>query len=192
LVKNTFITGRPGIGKSSVLLKTVTILKNKGYEVGGMISCELRKKEARMGFEIVDLNTGSKGLLAHVNQETGPSIGKYRVNLADLKNIGVNSILNAIDNSDIVVIDEIGPMELFSFEFRNAIKKALNVKKPIIGTIHYRVSDPLLETIRIREDLEILKVTLNNRGNLHNILVYQIIKYCEDIIRNMRKPVGGV
>ncbi|MGB9756561.1 MAG: nucleoside-triphosphatase, partial [Candidatus Bathyarchaeales archaeon] len=72
------LTGSPGIGKTTVLLKASTALKAKGYSVGGMISREVRLCGTRVGFEILDLKSGTRGWLAHVNQPTGPQVGKYR------------------------------------------------------------------------------------------------------------------
>ncbi len=102
-----FLTGRPGIGKTSVLLQTKELLKAKGFTTGGMISRESRERGIRTGFEIVDLETGKKGRLAHVNQPTGPRVGKYRVNLGDLNTLGAGSILRAAEEADIIVIDEV-------------------------------------------------------------------------------------
>jgi nucleoside-triphosphatase len=51
------------------------------------------------------------------------------VNLEDLDSIGAQSINTAIDRSDVVVVDEIGPMELFSAKFKEAAKKALENDK---------------------------------------------------------------
>ncbi len=51
------ITGPPGIGKTTILLKTVTILKERGLNVGGMLSREVRENGARVGFEILDLTS---------------------------------------------------------------------------------------------------------------------------------------
>jgi nucleoside-triphosphatase len=103
-----FITGSPGTGKTSVLLKTIDVLKTRGYSVGGMVSREVRAGGARVGFEILDLSSGGRGWLAHVNQKYGPRIGKYRVNLEDLDNIAAEAIATAIENADVVAIDEIG------------------------------------------------------------------------------------
>jgi len=64
------ITGSPGVGKTTLLLRIVEALKAKGYSVGGMVSREVRSCGARVGFEIIDLADNTKrGWLAHVNQK---------------------------------------------------------------------------------------------------------------------------
>src|SRR3990172_3834179 len=119
------ITGSPGVGKTTTLTKVVDIVRKRDYSVGGMISREVREAGTRVGFEILDLSTQKCGWLAHVNQKTGPQVGKYRVNLEDLDNVGAKAIIEASENCDIVAIDEIGPMELFSEKFKEAMRKAL-------------------------------------------------------------------
>jgi len=171
-----FITGRPGIGKTSVLLRAVKELESKGYRIGGMLSREVREKGVRIGFEIVDFHSGRKGWLAHVHQPVGPKVGKYRVNLKDLNLIGAGSIRDAVKNAQIVIIDEIGPMELFSQAFREAVIEALKSGKPLLGTIHFKARDPLINMIRNRGDAEIIEVTLENRAHLHNVLIEKIAK----------------
>jgi len=171
-----FVTGRPGIGKTSVLLRAAEELKSKGYKVGGMLSREVREKGVRVGFEIIDFHSGRRGWLAHVNQPVGPKVGKYRVNLNDLEIIGADSIRDAAKNAQIVIVDEIGPMELFSQAFREAVVEAMNSGKPLLGTIHFRVHDPLINMIKNRDDAEIIKVTYENRAHLHNILIDKIMQ----------------
>jgi len=171
-----FLTGQPGVGKTSVLLHVVDVLKAKAYDVRGMISREIREQGKRVGFEIIDLHTGQKGWLAHVRQYSGPQVGKYRVNLDDLKNIGVISILNAIKTADVIVVDEIGPMELFSQAFKDAVLKAVNSTKPLLGTIHFKAQNPLINAIKTRDDAEILEITIENRENIHNLIINKILK----------------
>lgn len=171
-----FLTGQPGVGKTSVLLRVIDALKAKGYNVRGMISREVREQGTRVGFEILDLYTGQKGWLAHVKQPSGPQVGKYRVNLDDLKKIGVNSILNAIKTADVIVVDEVGPMELFSQAFKDTILQAVESTKPLLGTIHFRAQNPLINIIKARNDVEILEVTYENRQNLHNLIITKILR----------------
>ncbi|MFQ6086412.1 MAG: NTPase [Candidatus Bathyarchaeia archaeon] len=171
-----FVTGRPGIGKTSVLLRAVEELKTKGYKIGGMISREVREKGVRIGFEIIDFYSGRRGWLAHVNQPVGPKVSKYKVNLNDLDIIGAGSIRDAVKNAQIILIDEIGPMELFSQAFREAVVEAMNSGKPLLGTIHFRARDPLINLIRNRDDAEIIEVTYENRAHLHNILIDKVMQ----------------
>ena len=65
------ITGSPGVGKTTLLLKVAEALKANGYGVGGMISRDVRTSGSRVGFEVTDLNSGNKGWLASVQQEIG-------------------------------------------------------------------------------------------------------------------------
>ena len=175
------ITGPPGIGKTSILLRSVEELRHRKYAVGGMVCREVREAGIRVGFEIIDFSTGARGWLAHVNQPTGPKVGKYHVNVTDLEAVGVGGVLDAVQNADILAVDEIGPMELSSTAFKNALVKAVESKKPILGTIHYGLSNSLVNSIKTREETEILRVTYKNRKDLH-IMIADKISEC--ITRN--------
>lgn len=100
------VTGRPGVGKTTVVQKTAQALKGRGFSVGGMISSEAKDCCTRLGFEVVDFASDKHGWLAHVDQKTGPQVGKYRVNLLDLECIGVKAVVEATKKYDVVVIDE--------------------------------------------------------------------------------------
>jgi nucleoside-triphosphatase len=169
--------GRPGVGKTSVLLRAIDILKAERFEIGGMVSREVRERGTRVGFEIIDLGSEKRGWLAHVDQRTGPQMGKYRVNLRDLNTVGVSSILDAMGAADIIAVDEIGPMELFSSDFKEAVTRVLDSNKIMMGTFHYRTHDPLIDTIKKREDVQIFEVTRENRKRLHTVLVGKVLQF---------------
>jgi len=174
-----FVTGRPGIGKTTVVLNAVERLRSEGYIVGGMISREVRQEGSRIGFEIVDIKTGEKGWLAHVTQPIGPQVSKYRVNLRDLDTIGVKAIQTALREADIVVVDEIGPMELFSQAFKQIVREAVDSRKLILGVIHHSARDQVIESIKGRDDTEIFEVTLENRSSVHNVLIQSALQYLQ-------------
>jgi nucleoside-triphosphatase len=159
------LTGAPGVGKTTVLTKTVEALKAKGINVGGMISREVRECNMRVGFEILDLTNGKHGWLAHVNG-LGPQIGKYHVNLNDLDNIGTAAITQALEKCNAVAIDEIGPMELFSEKFKQAVIQSLGSKKLVLTVVHGKAKDPLVTQVKRRVDAEIFNVTFSNREKL--------------------------
>ena len=174
--RHIFLTGRPRIGKTTAILKSIVEAKDVGLRVGGMISQEIRERGVRVGFKIVNLKTGEEGILAHVNQKSGPSVGKYRVCLKDLENVGVKAILEACREADLVVIDEVGPMELYSEAFRKAVLEALNSGKMVLGTIHYRARDRLMDAIKSREDIELIEVKYENRNILPKMIVKKILE----------------
>jgi nucleoside-triphosphatase len=171
------LTGSPGIGKTTVLLKVVEALRANGYSVGGMVSREVRSCGTRVGFEILDLKSGRRGWLAHVNQKVGPQVGKYRVNLEDLEVVGAEAISRAVEECDIIAIDEIGPMELFSETFRMAVGKAVESDKLVVGVVHWKARHKLIEDVKAREDMEIYAVTYENRNKIHEAIVEKAIEY---------------
>jgi len=176
-----FVTGRPGIGKTTVVLNAAKALKEKGYIVGGVLSREVREKGTRIGFEITDFATGQKGWLAHVNQPTGPQVSKYKVNINDLDQIGAKAIQCATEDADIVVVDEIGPMELFSSTFKQAIKDLIASNKLVLGVIHHSARDPIIDSIKSRKDAEIIEATMGNRQDLHNLLTQKAIQFLAEV-----------
>ncbi|MEM3731637.1 MAG: NTPase [Candidatus Bathyarchaeia archaeon] len=173
------LTGKPGIGKTTTLLKIVDLLKEKGYTVGGMISREVRSGGSRIGFEILDLGTGRRGWLAHINQKSGPQVGKYHVNLEDLEGIGVAAISNAIKSSHVIIVDEVGPMELFSEKFKQTVGMAVESKKLLVAVVHWRAREKLIDEVKGRRDAEIFEVTYANRDRLHEAVAEKAIKFLE-------------
>jgi nucleoside-triphosphatase len=170
------LTGIPGVGKTTVLTKTVNALKEKDYCVGGMISREVRENGVRVGFELLDLNSGKSGWLAHVNQKSGPHVGKYRVTMEDLNFIGAKAIEDAVEKCAIIAIDEIGPMELFSEKFKEATRKALEGNKPVVAVVHWKAHDKLINEAKSRHDSEIFTVTQQNRDKLPEIITQKTLQ----------------
>lgn len=174
--KHIFLTGPPRIGKTTIVLKVVEDLKRRGIKVGGMVSREILEGGVRVGFKIVDLESNAEGILAHINQRVGPQVGKYRVCLEDLEKVGVRAIARACEIADLIVVDEVGPMELYSEAFRKAVLAALESGKILLGTIHWRVKTSFTNMIRGRGDTEIINVTYDNRDKLPRTIVEEILR----------------
>ncbi|HIE34460.1 MAG TPA: NTPase [Candidatus Altiarchaeales archaeon] len=162
--KNILLTGESGIGKTTAIKK---ILERVDLSAGGFYTQEIRENKMRTGFKIITLD-GKEGLLAHIELNTRYRVGKYSVNPDDLDNIAVRSILESLNN-DLIVIDEIGRMELFSEKFKKAVILALDTRR-VLGTI--KVSGDLFtDSIRRRDDTEIISVNLENRNSLVDMIV---------------------
>ena len=158
------VTGPPGVGKSTMISKVVLKLKSAGVIVGGCTTSELRSGGARTGFEVRDLTSGRKGELASVTSRFGPKVGRYRVNLVDLAKIGAAGVAAAADGSEVVVIDEVGPMELVSPEFRRAVEKCIRSRKPVLAVVHERLEDDLLSELRSSAE-QTFTLTVENRDS---------------------------
>jgi nucleoside-triphosphatase len=170
-----FLTGKPGVGKSTVAEKTVQFLAASGYKVGGVVCPEMRVAGRRVGFEIIDLATGRRGTLSHVDGTVGPCVGRYRVNVSELAEVTVGAFKRALRDSDFVVVDEIGPMELTSIEFIDAVHRVLQEPIPLLAILHWRMRHPLIRVAQTSPDHVTFKVTLENRDALPEEIAQMLI-----------------
>ena len=172
------ITGMPSVGKTDTLIKIIKALEEHGYTVEGMITDPIIEKKKRVGFYVTDWQTKDKEVFAHIDFETKEKVGKYGVDINALEAIGVPAIEKAITDEDIniIIIDEIGKMEMLSEKFCEMVVEALDSDKPLIVTLHKKSRTPLLQDVRRRDDIRILEVTPVNR----NLLPYKIEKIMEE------------
>ncbi len=116
------LTGRPGTGKTSLIKQVVAQMKGKA---GGFYTEEIRSQGVREGFRLVTLD-GEQAILAHVNIHSPYRVSKYGVDVEALERVGVPALQRAAQQCDLVVIDEIGKMELFSPRFREAVSQVID------------------------------------------------------------------
>jgi len=163
--KKVLVTGVPGVGKTTLIRRVVEDVRAQGYSVGGMITQEFRREHVRVGFEILDLYTGAKGLLAHADLRNGRKVGKYGVDIKGLDDVGVRAIVDGLRRPevDLLVVDEIGPMELLSAEFRSAVRQAVSGSKPFLGTVQLRLCTRIPEILGSGVMPRIIELTRENR-----------------------------
>jgi nucleoside-triphosphatase len=160
-----FLTGEPGCGKSTVLMKVVDSLKHKGLKVGGFVTPETRKNGKRIGFKVVDIDSNEEGILSSINQKTGHSVGKYRVDISDFERVALKALDFAMKECDVICIDEIGKMELFSEKFREKLKEILSTDKPLVCALHRNLIN------QYERCGKILYVTHDNRETLQEDVI---------------------
>lgn len=168
------ITGMPSVGKTQTLIKIIEKIEKSGYKIEGMITEPMIERKKRVGFYVEDWLTREKEVFAHLDLDSKDRVGKYGVDLNVLERIGVPAIEKAINDEeiDVIIIDEIGKMEMLSEKFCEVVTDALDSDKPILVTLHKKSRTPLLQDIRRRDDIRILEVTAVNR----NLLPYKIEK----------------
>jgi nucleoside-triphosphatase len=157
------ITGRPGVGKTTLIERLIARVP---VTAGGMLTRELRVCGHRVGFSVTDLATGEQGTLAHVHHRDGPKVGRYTVDLASLERVGIAAINRALNDKELVVIDEIAPMELCSPRFVASVEAALASDRALLISTHAHADHPLAH--RVRRELTLFRVRLGNRDRLVN------------------------
>ncbi|MEM4519996.1 MAG: NTPase [Sulfolobales archaeon] len=170
------ITGKPGIGKTTVFTKVVNDVKQHGLVVGGFVCPEVRSGGVRVGFKIIDMMSGSQGWLARILDDCPNQlrVGRYCIDVDDAVGIGVEAVMKAVNDADLLCIDEIGPMELKVGQLRDAIIYALGGSKNLLAVIHWRLNDPTItELLKTSTKYE---VTFSNRDFLPNIIVNELLK----------------
>ena len=155
------------MGKSTLVHKASEAANIK---VGGVLARDKRIKDRRVGFELLDLGSGRTGVLAD-ETGNGPQLGKYKVRLDDLDQIGAKAIEDAL-NRDLIVVDEVGPMELSSRRFVGAVEKAIASDKPMLVVLHQWSMHPLAK--KIRKNFRVIIVTMQNRDALRDELTEEL------------------
>jgi nucleoside-triphosphatase len=171
---NVLVTGPPRSGKTTVVQRTRDRLESHGLRAGGLYCPELRSDGDRVGFEVVDVMTGDSRILAHVDRAEGPRVGKYRVNVDGVDEITAVAFDRAFGAADLVVVDEIAPMEVHSDEFTRQVRRALGTDVPLIAAIHYRSTVGFIGEVKTRDDTALFEVSETTRDDLPETLATRL------------------
>ncbi|KAL8185890.1 UNVERIFIED_CONTAM: hypothetical protein K2H54_059473 [Gekko kuhli] len=180
MAKHVFLTGPPGIGKTTLIQKTLEALKSVVVPIDGFYTEEVREGGRRIGFDVVTLSE-RRGVLSR----TGPSVarheyrvGQYVVDVASFEQLVLPLLRQAdLDSSGVkkvCVIDEIGKMELFSQSFIQAVRQILSGSGTVIlGTIPVPKGKPLglVEEIRNRKEVKVFSCYFHKYGIHEAILM---------------------
>ncbi len=133
-IRQILITGMPGSGKTSLIKK---LANNISEPYSGFFTGEIREKGIRTGFE-VETFSGKKEMLAHININSKLKLSKYGVDIEGLEKLAIPEIEKALEDKSLLIIDEIGKMELFSERFKNFLNEVYKSKIRLIATMMYK------------------------------------------------------
>ena len=160
--KNIFVTGLPGSGKTTFIMKLAEDLRD--YRPAGFFTEETRSHGARTGFMLTSFDGRSTGVLARADIRGPHRVGRYGVDLA-----GFERFLGTLRLFDppprLVIIDEIGRMECLSERFRGLVTALLAAPAPFIATIAQR-GDGFIGEVKRRPDILLHELTMRNRDAL--------------------------
>lgn len=159
--RSVLLEGRPGVGKTTVSRRLVETLRARGVQVDGFTTEEIRVAGRRLGFAIETM-AGERGVLAHVDLPGPPRVGKYGVDLPTFERLALGSMSPA---AGVVIIDELGKMELASERFRHEVEELFAAKGTVVATVH-AFAHPFTDALKAHPSVELVRVTPANRDGL--------------------------
>ena len=161
--RTLLLVGRPGIGKTTVIKKVAEAL---GKQAGGFYTEEIRGPGGRKGFRLVTLD-GEEAVMAHVTLKGGgrPRVGRYGVDVEAIERVGVTALRRAMEQGRIVVVDEIGKMELFCGPFKETVLRAVSGPYTVVATAMAK-PNPWVDALKAMPSVTLWEVTTENRDGL--------------------------
>ncbi|MDQ7820779.1 MAG: NTPase [Armatimonadota bacterium] len=175
--KNILLTGRPGVGKTTVVRAVVERLSAR---VGGFYTEEIREGGRRQGFAIVTTD-GRRAVMAHVRLRSPHTVGRYGVSVEAIDAVAVPALRDALQTADVVVVDEIARMELCSPRFAAAVRAVLDSPRPVLGVVQ-AARLPFLDEVRRRPDVRLVEVTPATRDAAVEVVAREV----EALVRRRR------
>jgi nucleoside-triphosphatase len=148
-----FITGPQGGGKTTFVKALAGLLKESGFSTGGFIAEGYWDNNLRSGFDIVELGGLNKELLC--NTIAGKGDEKFHRFFFKQKGLQFgNQILEKTAGKNlIVIIDEVGALELEGRGWANIIEKLLqNPPATMIWTIRENIAEIITARFNIIPD----------------------------------------
>jgi len=186
---NILVTGRPGCGKTTLVVRVQERLAAGGFKVGGFVTEEIREGSQRVGFEVRDLR-GDTAILAHTRYKGKHRVGRYGVDVEAFEGIALNALNTGKKEADLIVVDEIGRMELASAAFRTALLELLDSPLPLLATAHAG-KDPFTASIVERDDVTVYRLNAAERDQVLEVIDGQMNRILTERGKSV-EPEGGI
>lgn len=189
-MKHLLIVGRPGVGKTTLMRHLAEHLR--GSAIDGFLTEECRDHEQRVGFWLSPLD-GRQILLAHRRLETGVRVGPYRVNPSVLEQVAVPVIRRGIEHALILLLDELGRMELTSPVFEATVQRAFDHGPTIVATVSI-ATIPFLTALKHRRDVELIPLIPANREVVREELTARLHALCmeDEAVRALQRQADRI
>jgi len=148
-------TGKKHSGKTTGATRLVRAAREKGYIVAGILAPAVHRNDALIGFDAVDLRSGQRAALAR-DDGSGGTAGRFEF-LAEGLRLGKASLSPAATASaDLIVVDEIGPIELNRQGWRRSVDQLVqSCKTTMLLVVREELAD---EVERLYGDVEIVRL----------------------------------
>ncbi|MBD3255127.1 MAG: AAA family ATPase [Candidatus Lokiarchaeota archaeon] len=169
------IIGPPECGKSTLIEKLIDYYTDRGISVEGFMTPEIREKKKRVGFYVELIPSKMRFKLARIGDYNQPHrIGKYSVFIDDF-----NRALKMLGNlnkkkANIVLIDEIGKMELFSIRFQEYVETLFQSERNVIATIGKNFNHPIKNYLLTLREVVLFELSHNTFHNISNKIILKV------------------
>ena len=167
------LTGEIGSGKSTICLKILERLRETPLDVTGIICPPIITGTKKTGIELLDLHSSQKHQLAQLNSLGTDGIQTHRWHFNEDTLHWGNTILEKATPCDVLIIDELGPLEFDrGLGFTNGLT-ALDAGEFDFAFVVIRTT--LVKKARSRwPSCEVINVNVENRDTLSVKLFEQI------------------
>jgi nucleoside-triphosphatase THEP1 len=157
-------TGRPGAGKTTVVQRVVQQLEERGQRAVGIVQPGTMVDGHKTGFVVRDLVSGDESELARlVSRDDGEHGTRFRFHPAGFALAA--AALGRADRGDVLVVDELGPLELRGQGHMPAVMRALRVAglAAVVIVVRVQLVPALLAALRV-DDAVVVDVTASDGG----------------------------
>ncbi|XP_027218058.2 cancer-related nucleoside-triphosphatase homolog isoform X1 [Penaeus vannamei] len=176
-----------GVGKTTLVQKLVNNLKDAGVPCNGFYTQEVRQGGKRIGFDVVTLD-GKNGILSRVKPQDGNRrecrVGQYVVDVPAFESLVLPLLRTQASTPQVLVLDEIGKMEMFSQGFVTSVQRILaQPDSTVLTTIPIPKGKPipLVEQIRSNKNVFLVNLSKSNRDD-------ESLK--EEIVKTLMSSLG--
>ncbi len=165
------VTGETGEGKTTLLQKLTTALKEKGIRAGGILAPRIMEGNTTTGYDILDITSGVRAPFLRLTNAEISGVERFTQ-----MEEGYRAGLIALDpdnNGDtiLMVIDEAGPLELRGEGWAGRISELLNSNEwQIILVVRKSLVDEVVRKFGIK-DPAVLKVGSGDYSRLLNEII---------------------
>lgn len=186
------VTGPVQSGKSTVVSRLLRELPKYGLQAGGILAEGLWKNDQRAGFDLRDLRTGKLTPLARRNAEfhtDGPRPGLTPYTFFQEGDQAGRAALSPAScaDCDVVVVDEIGKLELADKGWAECLPPLLELSRPVhVWIVRDFLVDRVIERWNLRNHVV---VNANRAGSLQHLL--KLCTATTNASRNSGSPAGA-
>lgn len=153
------VTGLSGAGKTTWCKKLTEKAANQGMVVAGVLSPGKFEEGKKTGIEIWDLFTGEKRCLAKLREKDSDGLSTPRWTFSEDALDWANQALLDIPDTDLLVLDELGPLEFLQ-------DRGLTAGLALIDTSRYKVACVVVRSSLLPKALQRWPDALVVRGEI--------------------------